>query len=234
MNNKITFKRSWKKIGNVQLERGDIEAEKMFILSELDFVKDNCTPLGITSKFIDFFERLILPSLNVDTTNKIWKINSKVHRLRKHWIPALGNWHLDNIDRGGKGSYKNGVEVNHLSQPDYVNSDDDIYILFVIGESARTQLIDCDVTLDKPKDGENVYKCFHKQIEDKYSDNFVTMNSGDIILFTSSDFHRATESSIDTSFFRYFIRLQLTSNTVNLKNKLRNQVQAYIDLGRDW
>ena len=229
---KIIFKKTWKKLGNLNLLRGNIEDEKMFILSELDFVKNNMTENGITSSFLDYFDKNIAPLF--DTTGKIWKVNSKIHRLRKHWMPALGNWHLDNIDRGNKGVYENGIEQNTFSQPDYLNTDNDIYILFVIGESARTQLLDCDIELETPLPNENVYQSFHNQIEEKYKNNIVTMDSGDIILFTSSDFHRASESLIDTSFFRYFIRLQLTSNTVNLKNKVRNQVQAYIDLGRDW
>lgn len=228
----MEFKRNWRKLGHLDIKRGDIEEEKMFILSDLDFVKENMTPSGVTSKFLDYFEKNIAHQFN--TSGKIWKINSKIHRLRKHWMPALGNWHLDNVDRGSKGKYIDGVEVNKFSQPDYLNTTDDIYILFVIGESARTQLVDCDMILEEPVDGENVYQSFHKQIEDKYSDNIVTMESGDIILFTSTDFHRASESLIDKSFFRYFIRLQLTNNTVNLKNKVRHQVQTYIDLGRDW
>jgi hypothetical protein len=60
------------------------------------------------------------------------------------------------------------------------------------------------------------------------------MESGDIIMFTGEDFHRASESIIDNSFWRYFIRLQLTSNTENIKNKERKQVQTYIPYGKDW
>jgi len=228
----LKFKRNWKKLGNLQIDRNNIDDEKMFILSDLEYVKNNLTKDGVTDKFITYFEKEIAPKF--DTNGKIWKINSKIHRLRKTWMPALGNWHLDNIDRGAKGNYKNGVEVNHIGQPDYTNKQDDIYILFVIGESARTQLVDSDIELEEPKENENVYEAFHKQIEDKYKDNIVTMESGDIIMFTSTDFHRGSESTIDKSFFRYFIRLQLTSNTSNLKNKVRNQVQTYIDRGRDW
>jgi len=234
---KIKFKRQWKKIGNIKIKRGDIEKEKMFILSDLEFVKKNMTKKGITSKFIKYFEKEIIPIIKrkYKIENKIWKINSKIHRLRKHWMPALGNWHLDNIDRGSKSFYKNGKEIkNNKKQPDYKIKNEDIYILFVIGESARTQLINCDIELNKPKKNENVYQSFHKQIEKKYKKNIITMEDGDVILFTGSDFHRASESLIDKSFFRYFIRLQLTENKVNLKNKRRNQVQTYIDLGRDW
>jgi hypothetical protein len=233
-NNTILFQKNWKKLTNLSLDRGAIDDEEMFILSDLNYVKKYCTKGGITEQFLKIFENEILPSLNIDMTGKIWKINSKIHRLRKHWIPALGNWHLDNIDRGSKGVYQNGVEVSKYHQPDYLNTPDDIYILFVVGESARTQLVDCDMLLEKPLPSENVYQSFHKQIEKKYKDNIITMDSGDVILFTSTDFHRASESLIDKSFFRYFIRLQLTSNTSNLKNKIRKQVQAYIDLGRDW
>lgn len=209
----------------------------MFILSDLDYIKENMTENGVTSKFLNYFESDIIPKIKTkyNTEGKTWKINSKIHRLRKHWFPALGNWHLDNVDRGSKSFYENGIEINDkIGQPDYINKNEDIYILFVIGESARTQLVDCDMILEKPKEGENVYQCFHKQIEDKYKDNIITMDSGDIILFTGEDFHRGSESLIDKSFFRYFIRVQLTSNTSNIKNKERKQVQTYIDLGRDW
>jgi hypothetical protein len=246
------FKKNWELLGNLELDLNDIENEKMFILSDLNYIKNNYTENGITQKFIQYFEKEILPNFE-ETNNKIWKINSKIHRLRKNWMPALGNWHLDNIDRrknwmpelgnwhldnidrGSKTIYENGVEVKaNLNQPDYLNKQEDIYILYVIGESARTQLLNCDIELEEPNEDENVYQSFHRQINEKYSDNIITMNSGDIIKFTSSDFHRGSESTIDKSFWRYFIRLQLTENVENIKNKERKQVQTYIDLGRDW
>jgi capsule polysaccharide export protein KpsE/RkpR len=85
----LKFKRKWTKLGNLQLELKNIEDEKMFILSDFDFVKNNCSTDGITEKFLQYFEENIKNKF--DDSEKIWKINSKIHRLRKGWIPAIGN-----------------------------------------------------------------------------------------------------------------------------------------------
>lgn len=159
----------------------------------------------------DFIEKFI-------DTDSLWEdciIDSRVHMLMPNWYPCIPGWHHDDIARN-----------TASGQPNYDNPPYEAWHrMMVFGDTAMPEFITCETEMPKVEDGKIIYKVWNDVINEKYPNDKMAVESGDVYEFGPQDFHRGIPG--DKHGWRFFIRATRNSERV-VKNEIRRQVQVYL------
>lgn len=184
----------------------EIENEPILFQCSFEFAMEYG---GVITK--EFLQRM------PETKNVI--IDTRSHMLMKTWCPAIPGYHTDHVPR----SLPN-------AQPDLTQTAHQTHYMAVIGDSVSspefvTQPITLQIDETKP-----IYRQCNEQINALNPDRMFVMDNN-IWKFSSTDFHRATPAIKDG--WRFFVRSSYHTG-IDPKNKIRKQVQVYMDFNRSW
>lgn len=183
-----------------------LKDEIMLYQASLEFAESNAGP--IMSEFLyklpsSFKENIV--------------IDSRVHYLQSGYYPAIPGYHLDWIPRKN-----NGTSPDLSVIPDYQ------HIVMVVAQTSLTEFVaeNIDLPLLFVAPEERAFSYANDTI--KLSGvNTRHVENGDMVLFTSRDWHRPVPAEVDE--WRYFIRASKVSHA-KPKNQIRIQAQVYIPI----
>lgn len=203
--------RLWQ-FGNEPLDQY-VKNEPMMFNATLEWAHENGGP--ITRKFIE--------SLPVG-----WEpdsiIDSRVHMLMPGWWPCIPGWHHDDVPRSVVTGQPNYVDPEYSSE----------HILGLVNaDTAPTEFLIGDISLELPTRGETIYRVWNDQIDEAISTNtglqVVQAESQMLYQFDCNTFHRGTQCV--KGGWRWFGRV--SRNTDRMKspsNEIRRQVQVYLEM----
>jgi len=209
--------------------------EPMFFCASLDFAY-SYKESKITKEFLNHpeIQKVVCgkPSLNSNE----WYIDSRVHMLKQGWFPCIGGWHLDDVPRG----LDSGQPLVSDIEKDKV-----FHILCCVGNTSMPEFLVSNRTEFLI---ENIYNNWKTKYKNKYNKSFYgyaneyinllstekerkKIESGDIVFFDQTHFHRGTFAQKNG--WRFFIRFSYGVKR-KFRNKIRKQVQVYMDTNKGW
>lgn len=205
---KLWFIPEWKIAHTLDLKIIDreIEQEKMLFSCDLTSLFILC-PAG--SMIWNFAKKVVELSECTD-----WIIDSRVHMLMNGWYPCIPGWHTDFVPRKAP-----------LNQPDFMHPTNTAeHYLMVVGNTSLTQFVDEPIELPGAPVGSTYYGFWNDEIK-KLDPKIKTVESGEIIHFTSNDWHRGVVAK--KSAWRLFVRATRGVDR-EPENKVRRQTQVYL------
>jgi len=193
-----------------------IEEEPMLFNATPNFLQKNALKRPITDKFLRAVEELW-----GDPLPDSYSLDTRSHMLMRGWYPAIPGWHHDDVDRGENG------------QPDYDNLPTKRRTMFCCTLDAwdaptnsMTEFVREPIDVPWPlPDDEPVYRYWDNHINNAEVETR-RVQSGRIVRFTDSDFHRAVPA--ERSGWRWFARLSFDPGPRPDHSKIRRQVQVYL------
>jgi hypothetical protein len=156
-------------------------------------------------------------------------IDTRVHMLKPGWLPAIGGWHCDAVPRGEDG------------QPDLAqlrDSDDRHFTLTIATDPllSRTAFASTpkDVFVRPEPELGSVWSRVHGDVAANLDpESVVYAPHGKLVEFRRDTLHKATKADRDG--WRFFARASYRPGVTSTQNKVRRQVQAYIESeGAGW
>lgn len=212
--NHTRFAQHWGRVGSVgHFPEEVVRGETQLFQADLKFALTHGGP--ITRAFVEG-----LVSMAADG----WIIDSRVHMLMPGMWPAIPGWHLDAVPRTLPNNQPNiwlQSGVGHID-----------HFMCVVGPTAMTSFLAPGVEITIPRLSHRQL-AFGRRVYG-YCDELITVldpptvnvSSGDVVHFTSRDFHRANPA--DRHGWRFFIRAS-RGVAVEPKNEIRTQTQAYLN-----
>lgn len=158
-------------------------------------------------------------------------IDSRVHMLKKGWLPAIPGWHLDDIPR----DKQTGQPVVRRAKAKHmlvvIDTGSKAFTQYLKRETAKNwrTLIPCQVqdSHSKPLWGEvnSVINTLINRFPDEAHLHTDIVHSGIGYFFDERDYHRAMPAEHDG--WRYFFRASIKSDR-KVTNEIRRQTQIYM------
>ena len=191
-----------------------VKDEPMFFNSNLQFSYENGGPL--TRAFID-----CLPQ-DWKESNPV--LDSRVHMLKKGWLPCIGGWHHDDVPRNTSTGQPNYIDPPYRAE----------HLLGLVNAHVSpTRFIHGVVQVSEPNIDKVVFNEWSHEIDEalrsEQHDWWINeIESGEYVQFNTEAFHAGTKARQDG--WRWFVRLSRnTARQRNMTNEIRRQVQVYIE-----
>lgn len=202
------------------IKNSEIKNEKMFFNSDLNFAYEQGG--SITKSFID--------ALPEDWRNGEAVFDSRVHMLMPGWYPAIPGFHHDDVPRP---DIPVGQHFITAGQPDYDNprylSE---HILGLVNATiCPTNFALGKCTMPEIKDGDLIYRKWHKEVEKLLSENKMELLEAPdrkLVYFDWQTFHSGTKTI--SNGWRWFGRVSKnTDRTKKISNEIRVNAQVYLE-----
>lgn len=197
-----------------------IKDEPMFFNCDLQFAYEHGGP--ITRSFID--------ALPDEWKNSPCVFDSRVHMLMPGWYPAIPGFHHDDVPRP---EIPVGQHFITAGQPDYDNPSylSDHILGLVNAKIAPTQFAVGECVMPEIKDGELIYRTWHKEVLRLLEEGKMTLEEVSDRTLTQFDyqaFHQGVKAV--SNGWRWFGRVSRNTNRVkSISNEIRHQVQVYLE-----
>jgi hypothetical protein len=222
MNSSKSFASNIVEVGKFALActNEQIKKEPMFFNASLAYAFENGGP--ITRSFIDNLPDAFIKQDCV--------FDSRVHMLMPGWYPAIPGFHHDDVPRP---EIATGQHFITAGQPDYDNPRylSEHVLGLVNGDVCPTVFALGNCIMPKIKDGELIYREWHKEVERLLAaDQLTAYQAKDrtLYFFDWQTFH--TGQKAVSNGWRWFGRVSKnTDRTKKITNEIRQQAQVYLE-----
>ncbi len=156
---------------------------------------------------------------NPDWNGTSMLIDSRVHMLMEHFIPAIPGWHHDDVAR-----------TRSDGQPDYENMPYQAeHVMALWGDCSLTEFAIGKADFDIPPVGQKIYKVLSPAVEKMCESGTlrrVQVPEHQLVYFDWASWHRAVPAT--KRGFRFFIRATRNSGLV-AKNEIRFNANVYME-----
>lgn len=204
----------------LEITNEKIKKEPMFFNCDFQYAYENGGE--ITKSFLD--------SLPEDWKKQSLVFDSRVHMLMPGWFPAIPGWHHDDVPRA---EIPTGQHFITGGQPDYDNPKykSEHILGLVNSEVCPTEFALGNCLMPAIKDGELIYRQWHKEVEELIEDNIlekVKCEDRQLYYFDWQTFHTGTKAV--SNGWRWFGRVSRNTDRVDkITNEIRVNCQVYLE-----
>lgn len=204
----------------LEITNEKIKKEPMFFNCDFQYAYENGGE--ITKSFLD--------SLPEDWKKQPLVFDSRVHMLMPGWFPAIPGWHHDDVPRA---EIPTGQHFITGGQPDYDNPKykSEHILGLVNSEVCPTEFALGNCLMPAIKDGELIYRQWHKEVEELIEDNIlekVQCEDRRLYYFDWQTFHSGTKAV--SNGWRWFGRVSRNTDRVDkITNEIRVNCQVYLE-----